>query len=55
MSQQKEEMSKEKVQVKDLPPKEKELTDEEARNVRGGGGTPAGVVNRSGIGEEIPQ
>jgi hypothetical protein len=55
MSQQKEEKSKEKVQVKDLPLKEKELTEEEAKEVRGGGGTPGGVANRSGIGEEIPQ
>ena len=54
MSQQKEEKSNERVQVNELAPKEKELTEEEARKVRGGG-TPGGIANRSGIGEEIPQ
>lgn len=55
MSEQKEEKSKEKIQVKDLPPKAKELMEDEAKKVRGGGGTLSGVANRSGIGEEIPQ
>jgi hypothetical protein len=54
MSQREEERSKEKIQVKDLPLKEKELTEDEARKVRGGGGVSGGV-NRTGTGEEIPQ
>ena len=57
MSQQKQEKSMEKrgtVQVKHLPPKERELTEQEAKEVRGGGGTSGGVL-RSAIGEEIPQ
>ena len=54
MSEQKDEKSKDKVQLKDLPLKEKELTEDEARKVKGGGG-PSGGVNRTGIGEEIPQ
>jgi len=53
MSQRKEEKSKEKRRVKNLPPKEKELTRAEARKVRGGGGALGGV-DRSG-GEQIPQ
>jgi len=57
MSQEKEEMSNEKqrtVQVDDLPRKLEELTEGEASNVRGGGGTSGGVNYRS-AGEEIPQ
>ena len=56
MSQQKEEMSNEKegrVEVNDLPPKLEELTEGEAKEVRGGGGAPTGV--KTHIGEEIPQ
>ena len=55
MSQQKEKKSKEKRRVKDLPPKEKKLTANEAKKVRGGGGVPGGMVGQRGIGEEIPQ
>jgi len=59
MSQQKEEMSDEKqgrVQVSDLPQKEETLKEGEAKNVKGGGGLPGGVVaSRAGVGEEIPQ
>ena len=41
MSQRK---SKEKVQVKSLPQKEKALREKESRKVKGGGGVPGGVV-----------
>ena len=53
MSQRKQEKSKEKRLVQDLPPKQKELTKAEARKVRGGG-VSGGVIG-SAIGEEIPQ
>jgi len=53
MSQRKEKKSKEKRRIKDLPPKEKQLTKAEAKKVRGGG-TPGGGEIRH-IGEEIPQ
>ncbi len=53
MSQRKEKKSKEKRRIKDLPPKEKQLTKAEARKVRGGG-TRGGIANQH-IGEEIPQ
>lgn len=55
MRQQKEKRSKEKRTINDLPPKQKELTKAEARKVRGGGGVGGGVIERSGIGEEIPR
>jgi len=55
MSQRKQEKSKEKRLVQDLPPKQKELTKAEARKVRGGGGGVPGGVIGSAIGEEIPQ
>ena len=43
-----------RVQVDNLPQQEKELKDQEAENVKGGGGVPGGVVANH-IGEEIPQ
>jgi len=52
MSQQKEEVSDKgqgKVQVNDLPQQEKELTDSEAKDVKGGYGPYRST------GEEIPQ
>jgi len=52
MSQQKEEVSDKgqgKVQVNDLPQREKELTDSEAKDVKGGYGPYRST------GEEIPQ
>lgn len=55
MSQRKQEKSKAKRRVKNLPRKEKELTQKEAKKVRGGGGVPGGVVGQRSIGEEIPQ
>ena len=42
------------VQVGNLPQQERELTDQEAKNVKGGGG-PSGGVLATHIGEEIPQ
>jgi hypothetical protein len=42
-----------RVQVDNLPQQEKELKDQEAENVKGGGGLSGGVVCH--IGEEIPQ
>ena len=42
MSEQKDQKSKDKIQVNDLPLKEKELTEDEARKVRGGGGPSTG-------------
>ena len=44
---------KARVQVSNLPQQDKQLKDNEAENVKGGGG-PAGGVNRQS-GEEIPQ
>jgi hypothetical protein len=43
-----------RVQVGKLAPQEKELKDQEAENIKGGGGVSGGVVLRS-QGEEIPQ
>jgi hypothetical protein len=43
-----------RVQVNNLPRQKKELKDQEAENVKGGGGLPGGVVANH-IGEEIPQ
>jgi len=53
MSQRKEKKSKEKRRIKDLPPKEKQLTKAEARKVKGCGTLGAATVRH--IGEEIPQ
>ena len=45
-----------RIQIDKLPQQEKELKDQEAEKVKGGGGSPAGVLgDRSHIGEEIPQ
>jgi hypothetical protein len=43
-----------RVQVGTLPQQERELKAREAKNVKGGGGMPGGVLP-SHIGEEIPQ
>lgn len=43
-----------RVEVSNLPAQEKQLKDEEAANVKGGGGLGGGVF-ASHIGEEIPQ
>ena len=43
-----------RVEVEDLPRKEEELENEEAKQIRGGGGANSGVNVRH-IGEEIPQ
>ena len=43
-----------RVQVGNLPQKERDLKDQEAEKVTGGGGMPGGVLP-SHIGEEIPQ
>ena len=43
-----------RVQVGNLPQQEKELKDQEAENIKGGGGINGGVL-ASHIGEEIPQ
>ena len=43
-----------RVQVGNLPEQEKELKDQEAENVKGGGGSPGGVL-RSHIGEDSPR
>ena len=50
---QKPEAKTSRVQVGNLPQQEKELKDQEAENVKGGGGLSGGVVAH--IGEEIPQ
>jgi len=42
------------VQISDLPSQEKELKDQEAEKVKGGGGRPGGVIAYH-VGEEIPQ
>jgi hypothetical protein len=44
-----------RIQVGNLPQQEKELKDQEAESVKGGGGLPGGVVPTSHVGEEIPQ
>ena len=50
---QKPEAKTSRIQVDNLPQQDKELNDQEAENVKGGGGVPGGVVaNR--IGREIP-
>jgi hypothetical protein len=54
-TEQKPEAKTSRVQVGNLPQKEKELKDQEAENVKGGGGLSGGVVFPSHIGEEIPQ
>ena len=51
---QKPEAKTNRVQVGKLVPQEKELKDQEAENIKGGGGVSGGVVLRS-QGEEIPQ
>ena len=51
---QKSEAKTSRVQVGNLPRQEKELKDQEAEKVKGGGGVPGGVVANH-IGEEIPQ
>ena len=43
-----------RVQVGNLRQQENELKDQEAKNVKGGGGLPGGVVANH-IGEETPQ
>ena len=43
-----------RVQGGNLPQQERELKEQEAENVKGGGGVPGGVVANH-IGEEIPQ
>ena len=43
-----------RVQVGNLPQQEKELKDQEAEKVKGGGGLSGGVIQPPG-GEEIPQ
>ena len=60
MSHQMKEMSDEKqgkVEVNDLPREQEELTDEEAKQTKGGGGMSGGVLKGGlkPIGEEIPQ
>jgi len=52
---QKTEAKTSRVQVGNLPPQEKDLKDQEAENVKGGGGLSGGVVASSHVGEEIPQ
>ena len=52
-TEQKPEAKTSRVQVGNLPQHEKELKDQEAENVKGGGGLSGGVVSH--IGEEIPQ
>jgi len=42
-----------RIQVGELPQQEKELKDQEAENVKGGGGPSGGVLVHAG--EEIPQ
>jgi hypothetical protein len=53
-TQQNTEAKMSRVRVDDLPQQEKELKDQEAEKVKGGGGVSGGVL-RSHIGEEIPQ
>jgi len=48
-TEQEQEAKKGRIQVGNLPQQEKELKDQEAENVKGGGGSA------SHIGEEIPQ
>jgi len=43
-----------RVQIGNLPQQEKELKDQEAEKVKGGGGASGGVIQRC-AGEEIPQ
>ena len=43
-----------RVQVANLPQNDKELKNQEAADVKGGGGLSGGVINNH-IGEEIPQ
>jgi len=43
-----------RVQVADLLQQERDLKDQEAENVKGGGGSPGGVL-RSHIGEDSPR
>jgi len=43
-----------RVQVGNLPQKERELKDQDAENIKGGGGLSGGVIQPPG-GEEIPQ
>jgi len=43
-----------RVQVGNLPKKERELKDQDAENIKGGGGLSGGVIQPPG-GEEIPQ
>lgn len=43
-----------RMQVGNLPQKERDLKDQEAENVKGGGGSPGGVL-RSHIGEDSPR
>jgi hypothetical protein len=51
-AEQKTEAKTGRVQVRNLPQQEKELKDQEAENVKGGG---SGGAFSSHIGEEIPQ
>ena len=53
-TEQKAEAKTSRIQVGNLPREEKELKNQEAENVKGGGGVPGGVVANH-IGEEIPQ
>jgi hypothetical protein len=51
---QKSEARTSRIQVGNLPQQQRELKDQEAEEVKGGGGSPGGVLPRS-AGEEIPQ
>lgn len=53
-TQQRTEAKTSRVQVGSLPQEEKELKDQEAENVKGGGGLSGGVI-ASDIEAEIPQ
>ena len=53
-TEQKQEATRGRIQVGNLPQQEKELNAEEAEKIQGGGGLPGGVVANH-VGEEIPQ
>jgi len=53
-TEQKPEEKTSRVQIGNLPQQQRELKDQEAEKVKGGGGLPGGVVANH-IGEEIPQ
>jgi len=52
-TQQNTEAKTNRIQVDNLPQQEKELKDQEAEKVKGGGGVSGGVLRQAG--EEIPQ